>query len=399
MIQLAKCFHSIYRLQSVSKYNKNEKVFGFKGSAFHLPLPHQGTLNHVNETLPSTNSLNIIIDSLPSKQRNNIWRSIVDLEKIIKALNWLKNNNKYYKNINIASLDNFPLKNVFIDDIEDENEKNDEKKSDDNKKSMLQHKNAQVEIEHQYTLFEMSKTIPNLSDIEKYDQQHVEATPLNHKSQDLDHLCFPNVFPYGTGGVFDKRTITITPTMFDKWSLRQKVDTARCNMPYLFSLSYIKDIRALDSGIFASLRTSKVKNLNAGKLLERVKNNDQALEASLSTMFTSIRGSREYWNRQCGDIELMDEYFGPATFFLTFSSAEYDWLDHEQYMRTMNNKSDGDNIDINKLNVRDPVSVSTHFQNRFICFLNNVILNENGPFEKVNKYFLFYIFNIKFLHI
>jgi hypothetical protein len=62
MIQLAKCFHSIYRLQSVSKYNKNEKVFGFKGSAIHLPLPHQGTLNRVNETPPSTNSLNIIID-------------------------------------------------------------------------------------------------------------------------------------------------------------------------------------------------------------------------------------------------------------------------------------------------------------------------------------------------
>lgn len=252
---------------------------------------------------------------MPSQKSNNIWRSIFDLEKIIKALNWLKKNNKYYKNINIASLDNFPLNSMFADNIEDESEKNDEQKSDDNKKSMLQHKIAQVEIEHQYTLFEMSKTIPNLSDIEKYDQQRVEATPLNHKSQDLDHLCFPNVFSYGTGVAYDKQTITITPTMFHKWSLRQKTDTARSNMPYLFSLSYIKDIRALDSGIFASLRTSKVKNLNAGKLRESVKNNDQVLEASLSTMFTSIRGSKEYWNRQCGDIELMDEYFGPATFF------------------------------------------------------------------------------------
>lgn len=31
LIQLAKCFHSIYRLESVSKYKKNEQAFGFRG--------------------------------------------------------------------------------------------------------------------------------------------------------------------------------------------------------------------------------------------------------------------------------------------------------------------------------------------------------------------------------
>lgn len=34
LIQLAKCFHTIYRLNSVTSFKNKEKVFGFKGNKF-----------------------------------------------------------------------------------------------------------------------------------------------------------------------------------------------------------------------------------------------------------------------------------------------------------------------------------------------------------------------------
>lgn len=347
-----------------------------------MPLPQRETLSYVNQTLPSLNSLNIIIDSIPSKNKHVIWRSLINLKNIVKALQWLKINNLNYKNIEISKLDKFPIDEIFIEnDIEIFDVS--EEPCNLDRSPMLQHKTSMVEIESEFTLFEMNKNIPNVTDIEKYDQKRVDLEPIDIKNPNLDHLCFPNVFPYGAGGMYDQRPVHVSPVLFAKWILRQKNNIARSNIPYIFSLCHSKDIRALDAGIFASLRTSKIRDLNAANLLKKIQENDMVLEASLSTMFSSVRGTREYWSRQCGDIELMDEYNGPATFFLTFSSAEYNWADHEEFMRKMNNVKDDEHVDISKLNVKDPISVSTHFHNRFSTFLNQVILNENGPFGKV----------------
>lgn len=166
--------------------------------------------------------MNIIVDSLPTKDKKIVWRSLVNLENVINALKWLKKHNKYYKNITIANLNNFPLDDIFIDNnsIETNNSshdsteifiQNNEKKNE----PMLKHK-ITCEIENHYTLFEQTKTIPDISDIEKYDQKRVETTPMNNKSQDLDHLCFPYIFPYGTGGMFDPGEETVEPTMYVK---------------------------------------------------------------------------------------------------------------------------------------------------------------------------------------
>jgi hypothetical protein len=40
-------------------------------------------------------------------------------------------------------------------------------------------------------------------------------------------------------------------------------------------------MRGVDSGIFASIRASKLPNLNAGILMDKIKNNDHILESVL----------------------------------------------------------------------------------------------------------------------
>ena len=60
--------------------------------------------------------------------------------------------------------------------------------------------------------------------------------------------------------MYDKRKEQISPAMYCKWILKQSNGIARRDIGYLFSLGYNKDIRSLDSGIFASLRTSVTPN-------------------------------------------------------------------------------------------------------------------------------------------
>ena len=74
-----------------------------KGMAVNFPHPLKSTLNEVTDTLPNQDLLKIIVDSLPTCRRE-VWRNLVDMEKVISALRWLKANNPYYKDIEI--LDN-----------------------------------------------------------------------------------------------------------------------------------------------------------------------------------------------------------------------------------------------------------------------------------------------------
>jgi hypothetical protein len=188
--------------------------------------------------------------------------------------------------------------------------------------------------------------------------------------------------------MYDIRPIHISPAMYAKWILNQKNSVARRDISFLFYLVNNKEIRAVDSGIYSSLHSSKLPNLTAGKLKEKIENNDLKLEANLSTVFTSLTGSRQYWSRKFGDLEIMDEKFGPATFFLTLSCAEYYWDEMHRFLIEMNQDIPNvANLKISSLVSLDPVMVSKLFNIRWKNFFNNVIKNKNGPLGEVEHYF------------
>ena len=190
------------------------------------------------------------------------------------------------------------------------------------------------------------------------------------------------------GGMYDKRPINISAPMFCKWMLRQSNPIARRDIQYLFHLSNSKDMKNIDSGIYAALKTSKLGNLNKKTFLEKIRSNDQKLECNLSTVLSAIRGSNEYWSRICGDLQLMDEVFGPATFFLSLSCAEYSWEDCKRFLHLMNGDIKGvKSCNIQSLVSSDPVSTSMFFHCKFEAFFNEIILNKNGPLGEVIHYF------------
>ena len=174
-----------------------------------------------------------------------------------------------------------------------------------------------------FTIIDIDRVNENISDIEKYTMKRVEAVPLNDREVDMDHLCFVDIFPFGCGGMYDKREVIVKPAMYIRWILNQAVPAARRNIQYLFSAIHNKDVRAIDSGIFAQIRSSKIPNLTANLLRNNLVNNEKKLETNLFNCMRSCRGTKEYWCQVNGDLRAFDEHFPFVYLFFYSTTTDY----------------------------------------------------------------------------
>ena len=76
--------------------------------------------------------------------------------------------------------------------------------------------------------------------------------------------------------------------------------------------------------------------LSVSSLLQQARSSDEQLEANLGTMLQSVRGTKQYWFKRQSELKTMIREFGPPTFFLTFSCAEYKAADIADYFRKLN---------------------------------------------------------------
>jgi hypothetical protein len=216
----------------------------------------------------------------------------------------------------------------------------------------------------------------------------IEASPFGDDYIDKDHLCFVDIYPYGKGGMYDYRDIRIKPAMYIRWLIMQSQPHARRNVQFIFNTINIKDIKSVDSGVYASVRTAKIPNMNAKKLRDGLVKNDKNLELNLNTALAAVRNTPQYWNKIRSDAFAMDEQLGSAHFFLTLSSNEWTWRRLKVFLRECNKDIyDIDNYTINELFALDPVSVSIFWEKKFRAFFNKVILENNSVLGRILHYF------------
>jgi hypothetical protein len=88
-----------------------------------------------------------------------------------------------------------------------------------------------------------------------------------------------------------------------------------------------------------------------------------------------VRGSKAYWKKIGSDLQVLCQYFGPATWFLTLSCDEIRWKDMEEVLRLLNSDLEGiQTMPMGMLAAKDPVTVAEHFVHRFRSFLKHVLL-------------------------
>ena len=195
--------------------------------------------------------------------------------------------------------------------------------------------------------------------------------------------CASTLFPSGRFGESHPREVPISPSEFAKSHIN-KDSRFRKDSQYIFYLLWQKEMRELAAGVYNLLKGTRQHALPVGELMARVSNSDHDVEANLSTVFQSVRGSKQYWYLRRSDVLCMVREYGSPTLFLTLSCAEYESHEISNYLRKVNSVSDS--YPIGKLCTEDPVSVSRKFSQKFHDFFDTVILN-GGVLGPVAHYF------------
>ena len=144
------------------------------------------------------------------------------------------------------------------------------------------------------------------------------------------------------------------------------VDSAR--MLSLFYYMWQKELRELSVGIYNVLNSTSRRHLSAKQFIDAVNSSDAGMEANLSTVLQSVRGTKQF---KKSDVMAIRD-FGSLTFFLTLSCTEYQSANIERYLRKLNEVTES--YPIGRLCTEDPISVSRKFSQKFTDFFNTVLL-------------------------
>ena len=421
LIARAHCFYTVVSLKPLgsSKLPASRLLKATKGSAVHLPLPLANTAKRVLDTLPMANpqdTLQIFADVPTGTPKNPgpTWRNLIDEQKVLAALKWLKKHNPLYENIEIRPDVFDQMEERGFLSLTGENEpasidKALEAEAPDNPvAAAMTDKTADVPGQlvpqaEQHLLvgaYSVQKTndakVKAGDDLETYVQMKVQSDPLPTQTENIDALCCPTLFPYGRGNADDKqRQDGLRLAEYAQHRLRNKDPRFRRNLRFQHMISFQKRDRAINQGCYASTKTgSGFGTMTAGEIVAKVQAKDTQLENNLNMCLASVKGTKEYWSRQASDLGCMDAGLGPATFFLTLSCAEYHWAEMETYLKAKNVSLPGvEKMKMGELMASDPVLVSEFFHRRFNAMMSDVIrpmekgVPQEGPLGIVEHYY------------
>ena len=365
LIQRAKCYQTIIRLGTyTAKVPIYNSLKACKGTVFFLPLPLNKTLETLDQVgqcggaLPNP-ELYIIVNGRPTKSKV-VWRSLVDVNCVKKAISTLKLCNWLYRDVKNESIDETTKHIIEV--------------SNTATTRMLEKATKDDVASFQaYTIRNLDNKLSPTSDIEQYKLLSVREDPIDNRQQYLDIMCFPVLFPTGKFGKFHPRQEKLSHSEYIKSRLLNKDSRFRKDAQYVFYLLWQKEMRELSAGVYNLLKSSRRRAMSVSKLLDSIEASDECLEANLCTMLQSVRGTKQYWFIRNSELKCMIREWGSPTLFLTFSCAEYESPDITEYLRRVNNVSSHYNI--GKLCTEDPISVSRKFSLKFHAFFRKVLLN------------------------
>ena len=305
LIQRAKCFQAVVRLgNSTGKVPVYNALKAAKGTMFFLPLDLQNTLERLDEASYTSNStidklvglpdpeLYIIIDSLPTKDKI-VWQNLIDVPHVKLAAQKLQETNWLYGLIDLACNDDAAKKTVDAAKVVDS--------VDAAEKTMgiaTSHviEKASDEDVQAYTVRSMDQDLPTGKDIQHYKLLTAHELPMDNCLHFLDVLCFPTLFPNVHFGEFHPHVEKLTFAEYVKSRLLNKDSRYRKNAEFVVYYLWKKELRELSAGIYNVLSSCGRRDLTAKQFLDNINKCDVSTEASLLTVFQSVRGMKQFWS-------------------------------------------------------------------------------------------------------
>ena len=289
--------------------------------AINVPVPEEEIAKtlHTAKSFPrSPDEAGWIPVGLKRKKeyKNTHIQKYVRPDKIMKATQWLKENNPIYRNI--------PIKNrfaVLADDEPGSSESESEEEEEEEPMDSIR--------ENQYdtggstvttSLYPEAETVTKFSGSKRDEDEALAVAPGEGKiptslTQDIEWVThgFPNLFPDGKYGLDHPRETKLTTQQFFGAIFENVNPRFRACKPLVFgALNHIEK-QSLESAMAISCRRGKVAE---GKLTN--------LEDT-HCVFDNQPGTPRYWKKRKNEIIAKLKQLGPFHIFFTLSCADRRW--------------------------------------------------------------------------
>ncbi|KAK3105150.1 hypothetical protein FSP39_018213 [Pinctada imbricata] len=334
----------------------------------------------------------------------------VNTNNVYNALQFLKENNKWYKGTEIKQSDleeeNASLSLSTCNEQTDQNRHHYETTNSSNIRSEKIQPEESEPLEEYGVQYDTCLQPPDVGQevLDHYFDEVFNLAPAEGMNpvkmlQEIGNeaKCFPVLFPTGKNSFDETRKLPISLSRYFNNRLMHSDNRFAQNTNYLFYAQYLSELKQVIDKTQISLRKTDSKGTTAGKVtaetlqdkakLKQLFRKDEALR-----FLQPIRGTPSYWQSAQKDLFAMLRQLGIPTWFCSFSAAEFRWKD----MINVILKRQGDTRKFETLDWSEksqilksnPVTVARMFDRRFHLFLHEVILSPCNPVGKVIDYFL-----------
>ena len=335
---------------------------------------------------------------------------------VMNAVKWLKENNEYYKDIELNDMWDeewmaTELGSVLVEGEESvipeepNNENPTDNLSPDDEREEKELKEDQAAADRHAEIcgqpFSSTLQLKNVEDAVYSVAPGEDNTPKYILlDPDFEVLAFPDLFPRGTGGYETdaKRETDLSLRRYYQQRILNVDGRFARNIEYIACAQYSTELKQLkgDAGIALKLtrgRCIRGQSVNAGMLKNASVVQDLIRTEHAYKFLKNIRGSPAYWQHQLYEVLAMIRSLGIPTWFLTLSAADLHWPEMiqatmRQYgvvitkeeVAQMDWQTKSDKLQSN------PVTGVQVFQHRVEAFFSEYLLSKDNPVGDIHDH-------------
>ncbi|TKS65620.1 ATP-dependent DNA helicase PIF1 [Collichthys lucidus] len=308
----------------------------------------------------------------------------VDTTHIKQALQYLKDNNIYYKDVhfNTEWLNEFCKDDEVNPDVQQDQTGSVEPSSVPDDEFL--HDRRSTEALDQYF-----DDVLNLAPAEG-------NCPVKFLSDQTNEArCFPVLFPKGCPTYHDARQHRLTLSRYFNNRILHADGRFAQNVEYIFFAQYMSELEQVVSNVSIALRKGKGKGRNHKVSCETF-NTEESLRELLQfddgyRFLKPIRGTPAFWQGAQRDLLACVRQLGIPTWFCSFSAADMRWKNLLSSILKQAGRTDTveqlEWADRCELLRRNPVTAARMFDFRWHCFLREVLMSPANPIGKIKDYF------------
>ncbi|KAG7999536.1 ATP-dependent DNA helicase PIF1 [Nibea albiflora] len=323
----------------------------------------------------------------------------IDTAHIKEALQYLKENNVYYKEVNF----NAEWFNEFCK--ADEADPNGGEDKFDSVEQSDVHDDELLHDRQQHCMFQDTCLMPVDIGQEALDQYFGDVLNLAPAEGNCpvkfltDHSnearCFPVLFPTGSPTYHDDRQHRLTLSRYFNNRILNADGRFAQNVEYIFFAQYMSELEKVVSNVSIALRKGKG-NWKDHKVSREAFNTEESLRNLLEfdegyRFLKPLRGTPAFWQGAQRDLLACVRQLGIPTWFCSFSAADMRWKNLLSSILKQAGRTDTveqlEWADRCELLRRNPVTAARMFDFRWHCFLREVLMSPANPIGKIKDYF------------